>query len=80
MPNVDIKRKISSDNHVKTQFKTDFYKTNDLYTCIIRLDNGFEAIGQVEQNYLPGLTDEQRFHIAHQKALKFAEMHGYTLV
>lgn len=77
---VDVKQNVVSDSHVETQFKVDYYRENNLYTCIIRLTNGFEAIGQIDQNYQPGLTDAQYFNLAHHKALKYAEMHGYTLV
>ncbi|WAB25146.1 hypothetical protein M3_0195 [Lysinibacillus phage vB_LfM_LysYB1] len=80
MERVDKVQPIKSDNHVTTKFNTDYYVENELYTCVIRLENGFEAIGQVEENYQPKLTVEQKKNLAHQRALKYAEMHGYDLV
>lgn len=84
MPNVDQKQTIVSDDHIKTDITFDQFRektdVGDRFTCVIRLSNGFEAVGTVEKTYATQFSDEQAQSLAHQRALDYVEKHGYTLV
>lgn len=83
MPNVDITRKVSEHAEVKASQLVEYARstvTNGYtWTCVIRLDNGFEAVGSVENTYFVGASDEFLKGIAHQRALDYVARHGYSL-
>lgn len=59
----------------------DYVEQGDHYNCIIRLENGFEAIGRIHTKYRStvSVSEEELKHMAHQYAIDYAEMHGYEL-
>lgn len=57
----------------------DYVEQGDHYNCIIRLENGFEAIGRVHTKYRSTVSEEELKHMAQQYAIDYAEMHGYEL-
>ncbi|MNN23938.1 hypothetical protein D3C81_1373510 [compost metagenome] len=81
---VDKKQTIASENQVKTDISVEYFRTKekngDLFTCVIRLSNGFQAVGSVERTYRATLSDADAESLARQRAVNFVHMHGYTLV
>lgn len=57
----------------------DYVEQGDHYNCIIRLENGFEAIGCVHTKYRSTVSEEELKHMAQQYAIDYTEMHGYEL-
>jgi hypothetical protein len=84
MATVDIKQSITADNEgtadIKVEYHTQTENVGTVYYCILTLTNGFRAIGRVEKTYMTNMADSEGYGIAHQRALKYIEMHGYSLV
>lgn len=57
----------------------DYVQQGDYYNCILRLENGFEAVGRVHTKYRSTVSEDELQHMAHQYAIDYAEMHGYEL-